>query len=67
MNDIERVNREIKILKRIKHPNIIQLYEIIESKTAIYLIMEYAAGGELFNYIVDKTRLPEPEAVKYFY
>jgi 5'-AMP-activated protein kinase catalytic alpha subunit len=67
MNDIERVNREIKILKRIKHPNIIHLYEIIESKTAIYLIMEYAAGGELFNYIVDKTRLPEPEAAKYFY
>ena len=67
MNDIERVNREIKNLKRIKHPNIIHWYEIIESKTAIYLIMEYAAGGELFNYIVDKTRLPELEAAKYFY
>jgi 5'-AMP-activated protein kinase catalytic alpha subunit len=67
MNDIERVKREIQILKRIKHSNIIQLFEIIESKEAIYLIMEYAAGGELFNYIVEKNRLPEHEAAKFFY
>lgn len=52
MNDVERVAREIHILKMIRHPNIIQLYEIIETPKQLYLIMEYANGGELFDYIV---------------
>ena len=67
MNDQTRVNREIAILKAIKHPNVIQLHEIIESDSAIYMIMEYAPGGELFNYIVEKDRLTEAEAQKFFY
>lgn len=60
--DLLRVKREIKILKRLRHPNIIQLYEvfrgdkIIEDNQNIYLIMEYASRGELFNYIVSHTR-----------
>lgn len=56
-SDIERVTREICILKILRHPNIIQLYEIIETKTAIHLIMEYAEGGELFDYIVKNKRV----------
>ena len=50
--DVERVAREIQILKMIRHPNIVQLYEIIETPRQLYLIMEYASGGELFEYIV---------------
>lgn len=64
--DVERVLREIKILKQLDHPHIIKLYEIIESDERIYLIMEYAAGGELFDYIVSKDRLPEREACKMY-
>ena len=52
VNDVERVAREIHILKMIRHPNIIQLYEIIETPKQLYLIMEYAQGGELFDFIV---------------
>ena len=52
INDVERVAREIHILKMIRHPNIIQLYEIIETPKELYLIMEYASGGELFDHIV---------------
>ena len=44
-SDVERVAREIHILKLIRHPNIIQLYEIIETPKLLYLIMEYASGG----------------------
>ena len=62
MSDSGRVTREIKILKDIDHVNIIQIYEILENEYAIYLIMEYAEGGELFDYIVKKGRLPEKEA-----
>lgn len=67
MSDKGRVKREIKILKEVKHVNIIQLYEIIETSFAIYMIMEYAEGGELFDYIVNKGRLQEKEAANFYY
>ena len=46
------VEREVKILKMVRHPHIIQLYEIIETPDFIYLIMELQEGGELFDHIV---------------
>ena len=64
--DRERVSREIQILKIIRHPNITQLYEIIEDETKLYLIMEYAKSGELFDYIVSQQRIKENEASKFF-
>ena len=67
VNDVERVAREIHILKMIRHPNIIQLYEIIETPKQLYLIMEYANGGELFDYIVKNQRVKEPQALKFFH
>lgn len=57
--DVERITREIKILKKVRHPNVIQLYEIIETEKELYMIMEYCNGGELFDYIVKHTRLSE--------
>ena len=57
VNDVERVTREIHILKIVRHPHIIQLYEIIETSRQLFLIMEFVPGGELFNYIVKKKRL----------
>ncbi len=50
--DIERVSREIHILKLVRHPGIIQLYEIIETPNKLFLIMEHMNEGELFDYIV---------------
>lgn len=50
--DIDRITREIKILKQVHHPNVVQLYEIIETDKDLYLVMEYSSGGELFDYIV---------------
>jgi serine/threonine protein kinase len=64
-SDTERVSREIKILKLVKHPNIVQLYEIIETSKELYLIMELAEGGELFDFIVARSRLKEHEACKF--
>ena len=55
--DVTRVMREIQILKIVRHPNIVQLYEIIETSRQLFLIMEYAPGGELFDYIVKKKRV----------
>lgn len=64
--DIERVVREIKILKKIDHPAFVKLYEIIENYERIYLIMEYAEGGELFDYIVHRDKLTEREACRFY-
>lgn len=64
--DHERVDREINILKKLRHKNIIQLYETIRSPRNIYLIMEYIEGKDLFNYITKKKKLDEITASKFF-
>lgn len=65
--DIRRVNREIKILKKTRHCNIIQLYEVLDTPTAIYLMMENAEGGEMFDYIVAHRHVSELQACKFFH
>ncbi|PIA62872.1 hypothetical protein AQUCO_00200708v1 [Aquilegia coerulea] len=62
----EKVRREIKILRLFMHPHIIRLYEVIETQTDIYVVMEYVKSGELFDYIVEKGRLQEDEARNFF-
>ena len=58
--------REIKILKMLMHPHIIRLYEVIETSSDIFVVMEYAKCGELFEYILEKGRLEEDEARSFF-
>ena len=65
-SDIERINREITILKKVRHPQVVQLYEMIENHDYLYLIMEYCSGGELFQHIVKNRRLKEDEAAKMY-
>lgn len=60
------VKREIKILRLFMHPHIIRLYEVIDTPTDIYVVMEYVKSGELFDYIVEKGRLQEDEARRFF-
>ncbi|EST05689.1 Protein kinase domain protein [Kalmanozyma brasiliensis GHG001] len=60
-----RVKREIQYLKLLRHPHIIKLYEVITTPNDIIMVIEYA-GGELFQYIVDRGRMPEQEARRFF-
>ncbi|KAA8539505.1 hypothetical protein F0562_026197 [Nyssa sinensis] len=62
---IDQTKREISVMRLMRHPNILQLYEVMASKTKIYFVMEYAKGGELFNKVA-KGRLKEDIARKYF-
>ena len=64
--DIDRIAREIKILKKIRHPRIVQLYQIIETESELYLIMEHVNAGELFDYIVRHDRVDDVTAAKFF-
>lgn len=58
----EKVIREIKIMRLLSHPHIVRLYEVIETRSCIYVIMEYMNSGELFDYITENGRLDEDEA-----
>ena len=64
--DLERIEKEIKYMKMLNHPNIVKIYEIIEDENNYYISMEYVPGGELFNYIVKNKRLTENES-SFFY
>ncbi|KAG9459957.1 hypothetical protein H6P81_004465 [Aristolochia fimbriata] len=62
----DQIKREIGTLKLLKHPNVVRLYEVIASKTKIYMVLEYVTGGELFDKIALKGRLSETEGRKLF-
>ena len=64
--NLNRIQREIAILKIVRHKNIIKLYELMETPNKIYLVMEYCNGGELFDYIVSKQHLTERQACRFF-
>ena len=66
MNMHEKLSREINILKVMAHPHVIRMYELIDSPTELFMVMEYVSGGELFDYIVHKVRLRESEARRLF-
>ena len=65
--DLDRIIREMSILSKMGHSNVIKVYQIFEDEKNYFIIMEYCEGGELFNYIVKKGRLPEDEASFFFY
>ncbi|XP_064154243.1 NUAK family SNF1-like kinase 1 isoform X2 [Anguilla rostrata] len=63
-DDLDRVHiqREIEIISSLKHPNIIRIHEVFESKDKIVIVMDYASQGELYDYVNERRRLPEAEA-----
>lgn len=52
-----KIKREINNLRKFRHPHIIKLYEVLETDTDIYLVMEFVNGGELFDYIIQSGRV----------
>ncbi|MFS8007844.1 putative protein kinase CAMK-CAMKL-CHK1 family [Helianthus anomalus] len=62
----ELIKMEIATMKLIKHPNVVRLYEVMGSKTKIFIVLEFVTGGELFDKIVNHGRMHEDEARKYF-
>lgn len=66
MNMHEKLRREINILQFLKHPHVMRFYELIDTPSDIFMVTEYVPGGELFDHIVHKLRLPEDEARRLF-
>lgn len=63
---VEQIKREISTMKLVNHPNVLKIMEVMASKTKIYIVLEYVAGGELFDKIAKLGRFKEDEARKYF-
>ena len=53
----EKVKREIKVLRRFNHPHIIKHFEFIDTSSDIFIVLEYAEKGELFDYIQRKEKV----------
>ncbi|XP_069990848.1 MAP/microtubule affinity-regulating kinase 3 isoform X38 [Penaeus vannamei] len=59
---LQKLFREVRIMKILDHPNIVKLFQVIETERTLYLVMEYASGGEVFDYLVFHGRMKEKEA-----
>lgn len=66
-DDEIRIQREVEIMKKVRHPNIIYLYEIIETAEHVYIITEFAEQGELFRVMTTEVRLKQRAAGRIFY
>ena len=65
-NEVTFMNNQVYLMKILNHKNILQLYEIIETKTHAFLIYEYFNGMKLSDYIIKKKKLTEDESLKIF-
>ncbi|EDS39042.1 serine/threonine protein kinase [Culex quinquefasciatus] len=64
--DLIRIRREVQIMSSVQHPNIIHIYEVFENREKMVLVMEFAAGGELYDYLSERKVLSEEEARRIF-
>jgi 5'-AMP-activated protein kinase catalytic alpha subunit len=63
----DKVNREIRLLKLFRHPNIIRVYELVNSPGNFYLVMEYVAGGDIYSLLERRGKMGEQEVRGYFH
>uniref|UniRef100_A0A3Q3BGC5 non-specific serine/threonine protein kinase n=1 Tax=Kryptolebias marmoratus TaxID=37003 RepID=A0A3Q3BGC5_KRYMA len=64
--NLKKIFREVQIMKLLKHPHIIRLYQVMETEKMIYLVTEFASGGEIFDHLVAHGRMAEKDARKKF-
>ena len=62
----KKVEREIAVMKLVLHPHVMALYDVYESNEELFMILELVEGGELFDFLVKKGKLGEPEALNFF-
>uniref|UniRef100_A0A1B6H4M6 non-specific serine/threonine protein kinase n=1 Tax=Cuerna arida TaxID=1464854 RepID=A0A1B6H4M6_9HEMI len=66
-DNLKKIFREIQILTKLRHTHVIRLYQVMETEKMIYLVTEFASGGEIFDYLVTNGKIPEKEACRVFH
>ena len=51
-SNLAKVYREVEVMKLVNHPNIVKLYQVMETKSMLYLVSEYAPQGEIFGKLI---------------
>jgi BR serine/threonine kinase len=62
----QKINREVALMKLLDHPHLLKLIDCLDTPHHLYIVLELGAGGELFDYLVSKRRLPRREALGFF-
>eukprot|EP01137_Pigoraptor_chileana_P023842 Opistho-2@90824 len=63
---LSHLSKDVRLLQLLEHPNIIRLYQVIETDEEFYIFMQFAGGGEIIDYISKKGRLSEKDARFFF-
>lgn len=50
-DNLRKIYREVEVMKKLKHPHIIKLYQVMQTDKMLYLVTEYVPGGEIFGKI----------------
>ncbi|XP_061483526.1 serine/threonine-protein kinase SIK1 [Rhineura floridana] len=66
-SNLEKIYREVQIMKLLNHPHIIKLYQVMETKDMLYIVTEFAKNGEMFDHLTSHGHLSESEARKKFW
>uniref|UniRef100_A0A674K2C3 non-specific serine/threonine protein kinase n=1 Tax=Terrapene triunguis TaxID=2587831 RepID=A0A674K2C3_9SAUR len=66
-SNLEKIYREVQIMKLLNHPHIIKLYQVMETKDMLYIVTEFAKNGEMFDHLTSNGHLSESEARKKFW
>ena len=61
-----KIHREISLMKIVSHPHLLRLLDVLESERHLYMVLEFASKGELFDYLVSKRFLKEQSAMRFF-
>ena len=64
--NLNKIGREIEIMRGLSHKNIIKLYQVMESDSFMYIVTEFAAGGEIFDWLVTNKKMTESQAARTF-
>lgn len=63
----EHLMKEVRCMKLVQHPNVVKLYEVIDTKTKLYLILELGDGGDMYDYIMNHEQGLTEEKAQYFF
>ncbi|UJR28549.1 hypothetical protein I4U23_009784 [Adineta vaga] len=69
LDDVSKAHlfQEVMCMKLVQHPNVVRLYEVIDTPNKLYLILEFGDGGDMYDYIMKHTNgLSESIARRYF-